>query len=175
MRVTLTPATRQQAPILQNLMQFYIHDFSAFFVGTDRGDVDPDGRYGDYPLDDYWTDPARAAFLIHCDGVLAGFALVNDHAHSGQAVDRNVAEFCVLRKYRGQGAGRIAAEALFSLYPGSWEVAVMRKNLKALAFWCRTIQGAVRAHDVVELDLDDDHWNGPILRFEWEALPAQPD
>jgi predicted acetyltransferase len=167
MAVTVSEAFRKQAPILQNLMQLYIHDFSAFFVGTDRGDVDPDGRYGDYPLDAYWTQPKWSAFLIRCDEALAGFALINDHAHSGQNVDRSVAEFCVLRKYRGQGAGRIAAEMLFSRYPGSWEVAVMRQNLPAAAFWRRMIRGAAPARDVVELDLDDDHWNGPILRFGW--------
>ena len=167
MAVTVSEAFREQAPILQNLMQFYIHDFSAFFVGTDRGDVDPDGRYADYPLDAYWTEPNWSAFLIRRDDALAGFALINDQAHSGQAVGRSVSEFCVLRKYRGQGAGRMAAEMLFSRHPGSWEVAVMRKNLPATAFWRRTVQRAALAHDVVELDLDDDHWNGPVLRFGW--------
>lgn len=167
MAVIVTEAVRDQAPILQNLMQFYIHDFSAFFAGTDRGDVEPEGRYADYPLDDYWTKPRWSVFLIHCDQALAGFALINDHAHSGQAVGRSVSEFCVLRKYRGHGVGRIAAETLFSRYPGSWEVAVMRKNLPAAAFWRRTIQRSALAHDVVELDLDDDQWNGPILRFDW--------
>jgi len=167
MVVTVSEAFREQAPILQNLMQLYIHDFSAFWVGTDRGDVGPDGRYGDYPLDAYWTQPNWSAFLIHCDDALAGFALINDQGHSGQAVDRSVAEFCVLRKYRGQGVGRIAAEALFSRHPGFWEVAVVRKNLPAAAFWRRTIQRAALARDVVELDLDDDHWNGPVLRFDW--------
>jgi predicted acetyltransferase len=167
MAVTVTQAFREQAPILLNLMQFYMHDFSAFFVGTDRRDVEPDGRYADYALDDYWTQPNWSAFLIHCDGALAGFALINDQAHSGQAIDRSVAEFCVLRKYRGQGVGRIAAEALFSRHPGSWEVAVMRKNLAAAAFWRGTIQHAALARDVVELDLHDDGWNGPVLRFGW--------
>jgi predicted acetyltransferase len=167
MIVTVTEAFREQAPILQNLMQLYMHDFSAFFAGTDRGDVEPDGRYADYPLEDYWSQPNWSAFLIHCDSALAGFALINDQPHAGRAIDRSVAEFCVLRKYRLQGVGRIAAEILFSRHPGSWEVAAMRKNLPAAAFWRRTIRRAGLARDVVELDLHDDRWNGPVLRFGW--------
>jgi predicted acetyltransferase len=101
--------------------------------------------------------------------VLAGFSLVNDHAHSGESVDRNVAEFFILRKHRGSGVGRIAAEIIFSQHPGVWEVAVARKNVAALSFWRRTVGGTAKATGIQEIDVSNEHWNGPVLRFEWSG------
>ena len=167
MTVTLTTAARADEPVLQNLAQFYTHDFSEFWVGTSNGDLMADGRFEPYPLASYWTDPVRSAQFIWSDGFLAGFALVNDHAHSGVPVASSMAEFFVLRKHRGQGVGRIAAELVFSQRPGPWEVAVARRNTQALTFWRRAVQATGRAHDLVETDVSSDGWNGPILRFIW--------
>lgn len=169
MSVTLTPAPASQAPLLQNLFQLYTHDFSEFWAGTARGELGPDGRFEAYPLDEYgyWRSPGCAAWFIHHEGALAGFALVNDHAHSGEATDANVAEFFVLRKHRGSGVGARAARALFAQRPGTWEVAVARKNLPALAFWRKTLAGSAGVSELRELDLRDDRWNGPVFRFRW--------
>jgi predicted acetyltransferase len=165
--VTLTEAQLVQAPIIQNLAQLYTHDFSDFWAGTPRGDVGPDGKFAPYPLDEYWSRPNWSALLIWQKAALAGFALINDQAHSGMATHRNVGEFFVLRKYRGQGVGRMAALTLFSQQPGEWEVAVARKNKAAHEFWRRIIGGAAQAVSVRELDLQTETWNGPIFRFQW--------
>jgi predicted acetyltransferase len=165
--VLLTAALPREGPIIENLMQLYTHDFSEFWAGTARGDLNPDGRFEAYPLREYWSRPNWSALLIWRDQVLAGFSLINDKTHSGQAADRNVGEFFILRKHRGQGVGQIAAEHLFSSHPGSWEVAVARKNVRAREFWRKTIQNAGRAADVRELDVNSAQWNGPIFRFEW--------
>jgi predicted acetyltransferase len=167
MNVALTQVLRAQEPIIQNLMQLYTHDFSEFWAGTARGDLGSDGRFDRYPMDGYWTRSGWSAAFILSNSVLAGFVLTNDQAHSGRPVDRSVAEFFVLRKHRGQGVGRRAAQAVFSQQPGSWEIAVARKNLDAREFWRKTIWGAPRATNIQELDLSTDQWNGPVLRFEW--------
>jgi len=166
MNVIVKSALRAQEPIIQNLVQLYTHDFSEFWAGTPRGDLRPDGRFDPYPLDDYWTQPGWAAALILSNGVLAGFVLINDQAHSGQPVEHNVGEFFILRKHRGRGVGRRAAEAIFSQQPGSWEVAVARKNVAAREFWRKTI-GAPQASNIQELDMATNRWNGPVFRFEW--------
>jgi predicted acetyltransferase len=167
MTVIVTHARRDQEPIIQNLAQLYTHDFSEFWAGTAKGDLRPDGRFAPYPLEQYWTRPRWSAALIWSDDVLAGFVLINDQAHSGQPVNRNVGEFFVLRKHRGLGVGRRAAEAVFSRHAGSWEVAVARRNVRALQFWRKTIGGTAQAADIHELDLNNQNWNGPVLRFEW--------
>ena len=166
MNVTIAGATRADEPVLQNLLQLYTHDFSEHWAGSSKGDLAADGRFPDYSLAEYWTRPGWSAAFVRCEDHLAGFALVNDRGHSGQPVDRNVAEFFVLRKYRGRGLGRAAAERLFAGHPGQWEVAVARKNVAALAFWRRAVAGAT---GVTELDVRTADWDGPVLRFTWRA------
>jgi len=112
--VSVTCAAPTQAPIIQNLMQLYTHDFSEFWGGTSRGDLNAQGLFDAYPLEEYWSRANWSAMLIWCDQVLAGFSLVNNQTHSGLPALRNMAEFFILRKYRGRGGSRIAAEAIFS-------------------------------------------------------------
>jgi predicted acetyltransferase len=165
--VSVAGAERAQAPIIQNLMQLYTHDFSEFWGGTARGDLNAQGLFDAYPLDEYWTRANWSAMLIWCDRVLAGFCLVNDRTHSGLEAQRNMAEFFILRKHRGRGVSRLAAEIVFSQCPGLWEVAVARKNVHAREFWRNTIKRSAKGSQFQELDLQDERWNGPIFRFEW--------
>jgi predicted acetyltransferase len=167
--VSVAGAERAQAPIIQNLMQLYTHDFSEFWSGTARGEVNAQGRFDDYPLNEYWSKTNWSAMLIWCERVLAGFCLVNDRTHSGLPAQRNMAEFFILRKHRGRGVGRRAAEIIFSQQPGLWEVAVARNNSQAREFWRNTIQGSAKCSEFQQLDLHDERWNGPIFRFAWGA------
>jgi predicted acetyltransferase len=167
--VTVTQALRAQEPIIQNLVQPYTHDFSELWAGAPRGDLMPDGRFEAYPLEPYWCRPGWSAALIWRREILAGFALVNDHARCGELIDHNVAEFFILRKHRRQGVGASAAVTIFSQRPGRWQVAVAHRNTAAGEFWRKTITGASAAMQVQEHDLANDDWNGPIFRFEWRG------
>jgi predicted acetyltransferase len=167
--VEIAKADFHQRATLQNLLQLYTHDFSDNWAGTDRGDVDQQGRFPPYPLDDYWDAPPYAALLFRIGGHICGFALMNDRSHLGLEVDRNVAEFFVLRKYRNVGIGMAAAHALFSRHPGAWEVAVARKNVSALRFWRQAINGYNPAERLTETDIVSADWNGPVLRFHVTA------
>ena len=165
--VSVADVERVQAPLIQNLMQLYTHDFSEFWGGTARGDLNAQGLFDAYPLDEYWSRAHWAAMLIWYDRALAGFSLINDRTHSGVRSQRNLAEFFILRKYRGRGVGRRAAESIFSRHPGSWEVAVARKNAHAREFWRKTITRSSQCSQFQQLDLQDERWNGPIFRFDW--------
>jgi predicted acetyltransferase len=165
--VALTPVAPGEERIIENLMQLYTHDFSEFWAGTSRGDLNADGLFAPYPLQEYFLRPTWSALFILRNEVLAGFTLINDQSHSGVTVDRNVGEFFILRKHRGCGVGHVAAELVFSSHPGSWEVAVARKNLQAREFWRKTIQNLHKASDLRETDSQTEKWNGPIFRFEW--------
>jgi predicted acetyltransferase len=165
--VAVTPAVSAHALVIQNLMQLYSHDFSEFWAGTSRGDLDSEGRFAAYPLDEYWSRENWWAGLIWRDRKLAGFALINDETHSGLPANRNMAEFFIVRKYRGSGVGRVAARILLSRHPGTWEVAVARKNVRALQFWRAIISSPQKASAIEEMDVQNPQWNGPILRFGW--------
>ena len=167
--VEVTAAVSADAPLIQNLIQLYTHDFSEFWAGTPRGDLDCEGRFPAYPLEGYWSCANFSAGLIWCHHKLAGFALINDETHSGLPADRNMGEFFIVRKYRGSGVARVAAEILFSRHAGVWEVAVARKNTRALRFWSKIIRSSSKASEIEEMDVQNAHWNGPILRFGWSS------
>src|SRR5579872_6886944 len=91
--VEIRAADPSQAPLIQNLMQLYIHDFSEFWAGSARGDLDAEGRFAAYPLAPYWSRPHWFAGLMWCYAQLAGFGCINDETHSQLRANRNMAEF----------------------------------------------------------------------------------
>ena len=163
--IQVIPAGPVDRPVLANLLELYLHDFSEF----DDADVGADGRYGYAYLDRYWSEPGRHAFLIQVEGRLAGFALVHT-LEAGEDPLRSIAEFFVLRKYRHQGVGRTAAVRLFDDLPGRWEVNQDAANLPAQAFWRRVI-GEYTGGRFVEGWQADQEPVGPVQRFGGSEQP----
>lgn len=126
--VRLVPAADGDRPLLRRLWQLYLDDLSVY----ESAAPGPDGLFDPGPYFDlYWSESDRHPLLIEVDGRVAGFALVRrlpDGTHQ-------MAEFFVLRGERRRGVGREAALAVFERYPGRWEVAQMRANAPARAFW----------------------------------------
>ena len=161
--VTLDPAANQRAAV-ENLFQFYVHDFSDFWA-TRQVDFTEEGRFPTYPpLATYWSEPGAEPLLIRADGKIAGFVLIDRHSHSGLPTNYNMGEFFVARHYRREGVGRAAALAAIRERPGQWEIAIARRNLPAQPFWRQVAQSV--SHGPLNLiDQDDARWNGPIFRF----------
>jgi predicted acetyltransferase len=133
--VEVIAATPEQMPILANLLELYIHDFSEFH-GMELG---PNGRF-DYPdVDSYWSEPGRYPFLVWVDCRLAGLVLVKKEPDACAEVAWDMAEFFIVRGYRRRGIGIRAAHAVWTSFPGLWQVRVMESNHAALAFWQRAI------------------------------------
>jgi predicted acetyltransferase len=134
--VELIQADAEHQPVLENLLQFYIHDFSEV-IPHDVGD---DGRYSYQDLSLYWSDAFHLPFLAKIDGKLVGFVLITrteEPSSDGQAYD--MTEFFVLRPYRRRGIGREMAEKVWLRCPGRWQIRVMAKNIAAFKFWASTI------------------------------------
>ncbi len=164
--LSLEQAVDRQRDIVWRLLQLYLHDFSAFAAAEDEhGVIGPDGSFECADFDSYWQgDPRRRIYLFRASGALAGFAFVNDWPPSGAAVDQALAEFFVLRKYRGRGVGRAAALALFRELPGLLELGVAFYNHPALAFWRRVLKAPGIA-ELAECRADTARWNGTIFRY----------
>jgi predicted acetyltransferase len=164
-QVEVIPASRDQSPILANLLELYAHDFSEFY-GVELG---ADGRFGYASLPLYWRVPGRHPFLIRIDGKLAGFVLVK----RGSEISDNekvwdMAEFFVVRAYRRRGVGTQIASEVWRRFPGAWEVRVLRANVAAISFWARAIAAfAGEAIQSVGVEKDGDHWQ--IFSFESSA------
>lgn len=134
--VELIPAVPEYQPIVANLLELYIHDFSEF-LNVAPG---PDGRFGYPRLPLYWTEPGRHPFLVKVDGQWAGFAFVKKGSEVSDDHDVwDMAEFFVLRGYRRRGIGKQIAREVWRKFPGRWEVRVMESNVPARDFWARAI------------------------------------
>lgn len=123
--------------ILRNLMELYQYDTSEF---EDDGESDMN-EYGlfDYKyLDHYWTEEGRFPFFIMQSGKLAGFVLVRE-IRDCESLKFSIAEFFILRKYRGQGIGREAAYKVFEIFKGGWSVSWLENNLPAKTFWTKVV------------------------------------
>ena len=169
--MTATEMSVMQRPMFEKLFQLYLYDYSERTpVGGEWGDVDEDGRFGYSPgLDSYWEEPGRVPLLIRADGRIAGFVLLHQWSALDQPLDRAVAKFFVLRKYRLTRIGTRAAHHVFQRYPGRWEVAVADYNPEALLFW-RSAVRSLGAADIREHAGDGRRWSGTVLRFDTSAL-----
>ena len=132
--VVLTAATADDAALLSNLLELYIHDLSAAFPSVELGS---DGRFGYGKLELYWSEPDRHfAFLIKWDSRVVGFALVTRGSPASD--DPNVfdvAEFFVIRRHRRSGVGRRAAMLLWNRLAGNWIVRASEGVPGAVPFW----------------------------------------
>jgi predicted acetyltransferase len=161
MKVEVLPAEEADRPIVRNLLQLYLHDFSEY----DGNLVAADGRY-EYPyLSRYWEDRDRHPFLIRAEGELGGFALIkkgSELAGDKQAMD--VAEFFVLRGHRRKGIGREAFQQILDMFPGPWVVRVQDGIPGALAFWDRVISKAADGR-IARAEIADGDRDWIVFRF----------
>jgi len=112
--VTLRAAKRAQWPVLENLLQFYFYELSAWYP-IRLGD---DGRLAVPPRGDYLALPGTQAWLILADDELAGLAIVDDDLIDPRN-DLNLGYFFVARRFRGRGVGAAAFSGLLARYPGA--------------------------------------------------------
>lgn len=166
-QVSVTPAGEAEQALIEGLFQFYLYDFSEMEPpGVDDLAFGEDGRYRPFPpFFTYWEEPDRWPLLIRVGGRPAGFALINSVSHRGGSAERNMGEFFVARKYRGDGIAAEALRQVLALHPGRWEVAVVERNARAKVFWPRAIAAAPTVRDIVRLERNDEHWRGPIWTF----------
>lgn len=139
-RATLQSATADNAELLSNLLELYIHDLSAFFPQIKLG---KSGRYGYPALASYLAGTnGRWAFLIEHEGSVAGFVLAREGSPaSDDPCVLDIAEFFVLRQFRARGVGRAAATLLWKLIPGSWTIRAAVSNPDAVSFWRGAVAG----------------------------------
>ncbi|WNJ94254.1 hypothetical protein RND59_08725 [Vibrio ruber] len=55
----------------------------------------------------------------------------------------DVAQFFVLRKFKGQGVGKQALAQVVKAFPGKWQIRVLLENSGALSFWQSAVSDIV--------------------------------
>ena len=132
--IDLHPAQRDELQIIENLMQFYMYDFSEWLPLKLAGH----GFFSIQAKIDYWRRPTTQPFLIHVDGELAGFVTVDDEIHVAGA-QHNIGYFFIARRFRGQGVAQFVVSALLKRIPGQWQIFHINANLPAQRFWAGLI------------------------------------
>lgn len=75
-----------------------------------------------------------------------------------------MSQFFVMKKYRGSGVGRKAAQHIFDQLGGRWEVGQMPANRPAFLFWERVISDYTN-DTFDQYELNDDRWHGTLQCF----------
>ena len=132
--IELHAAQRDDLETIENLMQFYLYDFSEWLPLKLGGH----GFFNFQPLLNYWRNPATRPFLIKVDGELAGFVTVDDVVHLPGA-HFNIGYLFVSRRFRGQGVARFVVSTLLNQFPGQWQIFHIDANQPARAFWARVM------------------------------------
>jgi predicted acetyltransferase len=126
--IELEVVTPKSRPIVEHLLQFYVHDLSQFRLSR------PD-NFGRFNQDDryavFFTDPDRCAYLFRDELGPVGFGLVRGLREAR----RLMAGFFVVRGMRRLGVGRVAALEMLRLHPGVWEIPFQEENVGAARFW----------------------------------------
>ncbi|WLH37798.1 GNAT family N-acetyltransferase [Pseudomonas sp. FP2196] len=130
--VELHPAQRDELQTLENLMQFYMYDFSEWLPL----EFAEHGFFSIQLKDEYWRHPATQPFLIRVDDELAGFVTVDNETHIAGA-EHNIGYFFLARRFRGQGVAQFVVSALLSRIPGQWQIFHIDANRPAQRFWAR--------------------------------------
>jgi predicted acetyltransferase len=157
--------------LIEAMLQFYAYDFSELEpASSEKLEPEPDGRFAAYPhIESYWRDDSRVPLIVRRDGRPVGFALIDATSRSGLAVDRNMAEFFVMRKHRRCGVASAAVREILTRNPGRWEIAIAERNSGARAFWPPAVAATPGVRTVARLEGNGVQWTGPILRFMVEV------
>ncbi len=148
MTISLRRAAGADKPAIANLIQLYLHDMTDFMPFP----VGVDGRFEYDFLDRFWRYP----YFIMSGDEIAGFALVIDECPlTGRKPCWFMAEFFVLRAWRGRGVGKAAFDRALAAHSGDWHVAVPHANRAAQAFWSRALAPRFRSPRDIHFDGDD--------------------
>jgi predicted acetyltransferase len=134
--VELELVSEESRPIVENLLQLYIHDLSQFRLSRpdETGRFNHDDRYAAF-----FTEPDRCAYIFRDDSGPVGFGLVRGLAEPR----RLMAGFFIVRGVRRLGVGRHAALAMLRRHVGAWEIPFQDENVGAARFWRELAVAAV--------------------------------
>ncbi|MBT2693799.1 GNAT family N-acetyltransferase [Bacillus sp. ISL-55] len=140
--IDLVRVKQEEEQTLQNLIQFYIYEFTVF----QDIKLEVNGSFAPFDLKPYWSEADLHAYFIIHNGELAGFAMVE----SGEP--NVILEFFIMRKFYRRGFGKIAACKLFDQFPGKWSITQVEKNEPARNFWRNVIEDYTSGNYVEKFD-----------------------
>ena len=159
-KIQLIPASLKDHPVIQNMGRFYVYDMGEYMGSEKEWQIPEDGLYECIDFKKYWKTDDAFPFLIRYENELAGFVIV-DKKGSDSAIDFNMAQFFILRKFKNKGFGRSVAYQCFDKFRGTWEVMVIPGNEGAYRFW-RSIIKNYTDTNFIEYTREISHFNNSI-------------
>lgn len=140
----------------KNILRKMIDDYEKEMLGEEAGEY----KY----FDSYWEKKNRWPFFIMVDKKIAGFALVNEY-NLVELSAKDMSEFYIKKEYRHQSIGLEAANKIFNMFLGKWEIREIVENPEARQFWLKVID-KYTGGDFKEVMMDNDKWHGWIQTFD---------
>jgi len=139
MEVSLKKIRLESRHVLENLFPYYIYDMSEYmgWSPNESGLF----TYNSGSFDVYWEKSDHVPYFIYFGEELAGFVLVRKYPENDSVYD--IAQFFVLRKFKGKGIGKKSLELVVRLFPGKWQIRVLIENGGALNFWKSAVSNIV--------------------------------
>lgn len=150
MEIDLIKIKKEQRNILENLFFYYVYDMSEYM----KWNPDHEGKfsYDSSRFDLYWEQKDHIPYFIYVGSELAGFVLIRRYPSDLSMYD--IAQFFVLRKFKGKGVGKEVLAKVVNAFPGKWQIRVLLENSGALSFWRSAVFNIVgekyrlsKAHD----------------------------
>jgi aminoglycoside 6'-N-acetyltransferase I len=149
MNIEVILTDKEKAYIINNIYPIYLHDLSEHYgnLPNKHGVYEDSDEYKtlleqNEVFNIWWEKPhCLYPFLILADEIPAGFIFVSKPPYASPKTDYYVAEFFLLRPFRGKGIGSYAAESVFNMFRGKWELFTnpLEKNLRGQKFWRKTV------------------------------------
>jgi aminoglycoside 6'-N-acetyltransferase I len=165
MPLQIARASPPEYPILRNLYPLYLHDLSEF---GDSYTLDAQGSWQPDYLTTWLSESEQVhPLLFRLDGLPVGFAFVAQapFPYMTPGRDYQLSEFFIIRSQRRHGLGQQAALDIFNRFRGVWELAQLRSNHVAIAFWHRVVSEYTRG-EFVEILLNGE----PAQTFDNRGL-----
>lgn len=158
--------TDHNQPLLAGLIQLYLYDLSEH----ELADIGPNGQFADTLLRSELAKPNSQAFIIQKHTTPIGFALVGCENQPPVSDIYSISAFFILRRYRRQGMGRLAAFQLFEHFPGRWKIGTFGANTPAVSFW-RHVINSYTSGSYDESWMQNAHWRGSVQTFTVSKAP----
>lgn len=134
MSVDLRLVPESERAILEVLTNEYLKAHSEF----------QEPRIGPESVDDYvyfkeyWREKGRYPYFIVKEESIIGFVLVRTVFEQDDYFYQ-VSEFYIKPEEEGKGFGQKAIKKVWGLYPGNWELQVLKNNIRAIHFWSNCV------------------------------------
>jgi predicted acetyltransferase len=152
--VVLEEVTPETRPTLEALFVFYFNEMAAWDPGivvsehgmpvwhdfANKPGFVPPRTLAEAAKANWWIRDECAAYLIRCNGTVAGFTFVlSGHSILPADVDHELMDFYVMPKFRRSRVGEQAAKLALDTRRGNWIVYQLEHNRAARAFWQKVI------------------------------------